>query len=216
MQALVTAYADRLEHLETLGAPDMLLEHNRRVLYEARHGPLAGKNLAEASPDWLFRWARALTRNADVGKIWDLVHYALDPARRAREQAVHWRFREDPPTVFDYAMFGQSPSPMSAVTPPRNPEPDEAAANAEFWEQLFLHYDEFENDAALTAQIAEAIEAIPLDEAAAQLASPLPDHVYLGTLDDRVDAALDGMRALSRFYRRAADAGHHVRTCWVP
>lgn len=211
----VAEHARQLSQLEEVGAPDMMVESRQRLLYEARHGPLAGMNVAEASSDWLLRWASQLHRACALDDTWDLVHYCLDPERRARQSAVHWRFLTDAPTVFDLALYGRRPCTRSRGDR-IDPDPEQAAEQAARWEHLFLPYDDFDNDAVDTAHIADALDASESEGWEAWLTPSLPDHVYGCTLAASVRAgAIERGRALARFYRAAADRGHHVHTVWT-
>ncbi len=216
---LVEMSARRVAVLEAHGAPALMIDHARQALHQARHGPLAGKNVAEANADWLLAWAtQAVHRSLDLGKTWDVLHYGLDPGRRARDVAVHWRFLDDPPTPYDLALYGHHRTAL--LSPARaaslgEPTPEEAADDAEFWEELFLPYDEYENDAGQVCSIAAALDACSAEALAKALADELPEHVYMGTLEDAREHAERQRVALSAFYRAAAASGHHVRTSWL-
>ena len=205
-----------VETLETANAPDLLLEKQRQMLYHARHGPVAGKNIREANPEWLFRWVTQIVPWLDLGSSWDVLHYGLDPNRRGREAAVHWRFLDTEPSPFDLALFGRRKSPLllpHEELPPEDVDPEEAADQATGWQDLFRPYNGYDNDPRDTKHVAQALEATSEDAFTDIVAGPLPDHVY-GAGAHSVEAAQELRSALITFYQTAANAGWHVRTSW--
>jgi hypothetical protein len=124
---LVTTLERMVASLTELNAPEILLSNARQRLSEAR-----GEHVTEAGiRDMGFRTARRVLRSWNMsqrvycqGSRFDLIHWAVDPQRRARaEEAVleigetrviepHWRLYPDlEPTVWDHTYYGSADIP---------------------------------------------------------------------------------------------------------
>lgn len=125
---LVQSLQKMVAVLTEQNAPETLLSNARRMLSEAR-----GEHVTEAGiREMGFRTARRVLRGWNMsqrifsqGSMFDLIHWTVDPQRRARaEEAVleigeakviepHWRLYPDlEPTVWDHAYYGSTDIPV--------------------------------------------------------------------------------------------------------
>ncbi len=124
---LVMSLERTVEVLTEQNAPEILVSKTQRKLLEAR-----GEHVTEAGVrDMGFRTARRVLRSWNMsqriyrqGSMFDVIHWTVDPQRRARaEEAVleigetrviepHWRLYPDlEPTVWDHAYYGSADIP---------------------------------------------------------------------------------------------------------
>src|SRR5882672_1493830 len=125
---VVRMLEERLKVLAGLNSPEMLLDHARRALAEARGDHVTPAEIRELD----FRTARRLLRGWNMsqrvypqGSMFDLIHWTVDARRRERaEEAVlqigeakviepHWRLYPGlEPTVWDHAYYGSAETPV--------------------------------------------------------------------------------------------------------
>jgi hypothetical protein len=195
--AIVAVHEKRLATLKSMNAPRVILENEKRLLTQAKD-PRAGLDEARL-PElrgrlgaWCFR-----SRDCDIDKLWDVVHWFCDPKRR-KHKLDEPRFPDDKkakPTTFDLAIHGEAPGPTDADGEP-------------FFGDAMdpVRY----NPPATTQKIAKALAAVDKSGWPA-LAKKLDDDAcYLGGLQDALGAATEARERLARFYARFAERGFGV------